>query len=93
MNDKEIQKLKKELMKPNWTENLHHKLETLQPGDAIKIVESMANSVEDYLIDGLNFKLSPGASHVTNRRSCTWYTSGAQTYVSGQRGKSYPFAN
>ena len=48
------------------------------------MVEAMANSVEYYLIDGLNFKLSPGASYVTNRRSCTWYTSGAQTYVSGQ---------
>ena len=44
----------------------------------------MANSVEYYLIDGLSFKLSPGASYVTNRRICTWYTSGAQTSVSGQ---------
>ena len=44
----------------------------------------MANSVEDYLIDGLSFKLSPGASYVTDRRSVTWYASGAQTYVSGQ---------
>jgi len=50
----------------------------------IKMVEAMANSVEDYLIDGLSFKLSPGASYITSRRSCTWYTSGAQSYVSGQ---------
>ena len=48
------------------------------------MVEAMANSVEDYLIDGLSFKLSPGASYVTDRRSVTWYASGAQAYVSGQ---------
>jgi len=32
------------------------------------MVESMANSVEDYLIEGLNFKMSPGASYVTDRK-------------------------
>ena len=48
------------------------------------MVEAMANSVEDYLMDGLSFKLSPGASYVTNRRNVTWYTSGSQIYVSGQ---------
>ena len=48
------------------------------------MVEAMANSVEDYLIDGLSFKLSPGASYVTNRRNATFYSSGAQEYISGQ---------
>ena len=48
------------------------------------MVEAMANSVADYLIDGLSFKLSPGASYVSDRRSVTWYASGAQNYVSGQ---------
>ena len=48
------------------------------------MVEAIANSAEDYLIDGLNFKLSPGASYVTNRRNVTWYASGAQQYISGQ---------
>ena len=48
------------------------------------MVEAMANSVEYYLIDGLSFKLSPGASSVTNRRKVTWCTSGCQIYVSGQ---------
>ena len=48
------------------------------------MVEAMANSVGYYLIDGLSFKLSPGASYVTNRRNVTWYTSGSQIYVSGQ---------
>jgi len=46
-------------------------------------MESLANSVEDYLIEGLSFKLRPGASYVTNRRNVTWYASGAQSYVSG----------
>ena len=48
------------------------------------MVETMAKSVEDYLLDGLSFRLSPGASYTLNTRSCTWYTSGAQSYVSGQ---------
>ena len=48
------------------------------------MVEAMANSVEDVLINSLSFKLDPGASCVTDRRSVTWYASGAQTYVSGQ---------
>ena len=30
---------------------------------------AMANSVEDYLIEGLTFKLNPAASYVTDRRS------------------------
>ena len=29
-------------------------------------MESMTNSAEDYLIDGLSFKLPPGASYVTD---------------------------
>ena len=34
-----------------------------------KMVEAIANSAEDYLIEGLNFKLSPGASYITDRKS------------------------
>ena len=50
------------------------------------MVEAMANSVEDYLIDGLSFKLSPGASYVTDRRSVTWYASGsANLYFRARR--------
>ena len=48
------------------------------------MVEAMANSVEYYLIDGLSFKLSPGASYVTNRRNASFYSSGAQEYISNQ---------
>ena len=33
------------------------------------MVDSMVSSIEDYLIDGLSFKLNPGASYVTDRRS------------------------
>ncbi len=66
MNDSEIQKLKEELMKPDWTENLHHELENLQPVDAIKFVESMNNSEiyqkvnvrkfqQDYIADYLEY--------------------------------------
>ena len=47
-------------------------------------VEAMANNVEYYLIDGLSLNLSPGASDVSNRCNVTWYTSGAQSYISGQ---------
>jgi hypothetical protein len=36
------------------------------------MVDAMANSVEDYLIEGLSFKLSPGASYVTDRRSVSY---------------------
>ena len=48
------------------------------------MVEAMANSVEYYLIDGLSFKLSPGASYVSERKSVSWFASGAQSYISGQ---------
>ena len=43
----------------------------------------MANSVEDYLIEGLSFKLSPGASYVTDRRSVSFFTAGSNIYQSG----------
>ena len=35
-------------------------------------MESHAQSVEDYLIEGLSFKMSPGASYVTSRRSVSF---------------------
>jgi len=37
------------------------------------MVEAHANAVEDFLIEGLSFKLSPGASYVTNRRSVSYF--------------------
>ena len=44
------------------------------------MVESHANSVEDYLIEGLSFKLAPGASYITNRRSVSYFPSGSDSY-------------
>ena len=47
------------------------------------MVDSLVNSVEDYLIDGLSFKLNPGASYVTDRRSVSFFTSGQNQFQSG----------
>jgi hypothetical protein len=66
MNDKELSETKKELMKPDWTENFHNALEELQPADAKKIVESMTDVEiyskvnnrkfqEDYIADYLEY--------------------------------------
>ena len=44
-------------------------------------MESMTNSAEDYLIDGLSFKLPPGASYVTDRKSSTFYSIGSNIYT------------
>jgi len=51
------------------------------------MVDAMVNSVEDYLIDGLSFKLSPGASYVTDRRSVSFWTAGANEYAAGTGSK------
>ena len=45
-----------------------------------EMVEGIANGVEDYLIDGLSFKLPPGATYITDRKSVTYYTSGSNEY-------------
>ena len=44
---------------------------------------SIARRVEDYLIEGLSFKLNPGASYVTDRRSVSFFTAGSTIYQSG----------
>ena len=36
------------------------------------MVEAIANGIEDKLIDGLSFKMNPGASYVVDRRSVTY---------------------
>ena len=43
-------------------------------------MEGHANSVEDRLIDGLSFKLAPGASYVQERKSVTYHVSGSNHY-------------
>lgn len=66
MDEKEIDKKKKELMEPGWTEDLHHALEELPVDAAKKIVESMTDleihrkvnnrsMQEDYIADYLEY--------------------------------------
>ena len=44
------------------------------------MVEAAANSQEDYLIDGLSFKLKPGASYINERKSVTFHPQGSNIY-------------
>ena len=44
------------------------------------MVEAMANSVEDVLVDGLSFKLRPGASYINERKSVTYHPQGSKFY-------------
>ena len=55
--------------------------------DNIYNMEHYANSIEDVLVDGLKYKLEPGASYVQSRRQVTWYPSGSAIYspTSGTR--------
>ena len=43
-------------------------------------MEHHAQSVDDALIGGLSYKLKPGASYVTNRRSVSYFASGGNSY-------------
>ena len=40
-----------------------------------------ASSQEDYLIDGLSFKLKPGASYINERKSVTFHPQGSNVYT------------
>ena len=44
-------------------------------------MESITNGVDDLLIDGLSFKLPPGASYVTERKSSTFWAVGSNAYT------------
>ena len=44
-------------------------------------MEAMTNSTEDYLVDGLSFKMPPGASYVTDRKSSTFWSIGSNAYT------------
>jgi hypothetical protein len=44
------------------------------------MVEAMANSVEDALVDGLSFKLKAGASYINERKSVTFHPQGSNIY-------------
>ena len=43
--------------------------------------DMIQNSVEDQMIDRLNFNLEPGASYVFNRRFCAFHPAGQNTYT------------
>ena len=43
-------------------------------------MEHHAQSVDDALIGGLSYKLKPGASYVTNRRSVSYFAQGGNDY-------------
>ena len=45
-------------------------------------MEAITNGAEDFLIDGLSFKLPPGASYVTDRKSSTFWATGSNVYKS-----------
>ena len=44
------------------------------------IMESLTNGVEDYLVDGLSFKLPLTSSYITNRTKSTFWASGSNVY-------------
>ena len=48
--------------------------------NAITMVEVMASGVEDKLIDGLSFKMQPGATYVIERKSATYHPQGSNVY-------------
>ena len=44
-------------------------------------MEIYSSSVEDQLIDGLSYKLAPGSSYITDRKSVTYFPSGSNIYT------------
>ena len=46
------------------------------------MVDYIANSAEDLLIDSFQFKIPPSASYVTDRRSVSYFTAGSNVYQS-----------
>jgi hypothetical protein len=44
-------------------------------------MESITNSQDDFLIDGLSFKLPSGASYVTDRKTSTYFAVGSNIYT------------
>ena len=43
-------------------------------------LEATTNAIEDHLIDSISFKLAPGASYVTDRRSASFSPQGSNIY-------------
>jgi hypothetical protein len=47
------------------------------------MVESLANTAEELLIDSFQFNIPQGASYVTDRRTISYFTAGSNIYQSG----------
>ncbi len=43
-------------------------------------MESTANSIEDQLVDNLQYRLQPGASYFTNRKNVSYLPQGGSDY-------------
>ena len=54
-------------------------------------MEALSNSVEDVLIDSLQFKLSNSASYITSRNSGTFWPSGSNIYKTSSGTKVAKF--
>ena len=50
-------------------------------------LEATTNAIEDHLIDSISFKLAPGASYVTDRRSVSFFPQGSNIYKPEQGTK------
>ena len=55
-------------------------------------LETVTSSVEDVLIDSLQFKPAPGASYLTAKRNTRWHASGSDTYSSNTGVRVLRFA-
>ena len=44
-------------------------------------METISNSIENGLINGLSYKLDATASYITDRKSCTFYAMGGNAYA------------
>ena len=44
-------------------------------------METVSNSIEDKLLDGLSYKLDATASYITERKSCTFWAVGSNVYA------------
>ena len=44
-------------------------------------MEATTSAVEDSLINSLDFKIKPGASYITGRRNCSFFSQGGNTYA------------
>ena len=55
------------------------------------MVEAIANSADCFLISGLDFKISPSASYITDRKSVTFLPVAAKIIFLGKGLELYVF--